>query len=136
MQLSNIFAAAMMVVSTSAIYVSWDAGYDKADRSLREVACSDGPNGLMPRFSTQGSLPRFPFIGGAQAIGGWNSPACGTCWALEWQGNKIKVLAIDHAGVGFNIGRTAMDALTNGRAVEFGHVDATFRAVPAGECGL
>ncbi|KAG5979375.1 hypothetical protein E4U43_006907 [Claviceps pusilla] len=137
MQLGKILTAvAAMVVSASAVHVSWDAGYDRADRSLREVACSDGRHGLLSRFPTQGSLPRFPSIGGAQAIAGWDSPSCGTCWLLEYQGNKVKILAIDHAGWGFNIGQRAMNALTNGRAVEFGQVEANVTPLGAWECGL
>ncbi|QPH05517.1 hypothetical protein C2857_003355 [Epichloe festucae Fl1] len=137
MQFSHIIAAAAaMAVSASAVQVSWDAGYDQADRSLTQVSCSDGQHGLMSRFSTQGSLPNFPNIGGAAAVAGWNSPNCGTCWALEYQGNKVKVLAIDHAGDGFNIGQTAMNALTNGRAAELGHVEAAVTQLSAWECGL
>ncbi|KAG6032934.1 hypothetical protein E4U41_007074 [Claviceps citrina] len=136
MQFSNIFAAVIMAVSASAVRVSWDSGYDRPDRSLREVSCSDGRFGLMPRFSTQGSLPNFPNIGGADSIPGWNSPNCGSCWSLEYQGAKVKVLAIDHAGSGFNIGQRAMDALTNGRAAELGHVDATVKALLPKDCGL
>ncbi|GAB0135730.1 hypothetical protein EsDP_00004057 [Epichloe bromicola] len=136
MQFSHIIAAAVMAVSASAVQVSWDAGYDQADRPLTKVSCSDGQYGLMPKYSTQGSLPNFPNIGGAAAIAGWNSPNCGTCWALEYQGNRVKVLAVDHAGSGFNIGQTAMNALTNGRAAELGRVEATVTQLSAGECGL
>ncbi|KAG5916067.1 hypothetical protein E4U61_003997 [Claviceps capensis] len=136
MQISSILTAAIMAVSASAIRVSWDTGYDQANRSLREVACSDGSHGLLPRFPTQGSLPHFPNIGGSDSITGWNSPSCGTCWQLEYRGNKVKILAIDHVGVGFNIGQRAMDALTNGRSVEFGVVDAVVTPLAAGECGL
>ncbi|KAG5935205.1 hypothetical protein E4U53_000483 [Claviceps sorghi] len=135
MLLFDVFVA-VMVGGVGAVHVSWDKGYDDANRSLREVACSDGQNGLLPRFPTQGTLPHFPSIGGADVIAGWNSPSCGTCWRLEYRGNKVNILAIDHAGSGFNIGQRAMNALTNNRAVELGHVDAAVTYLPPGECGL
>lgn len=154
MQFSNILCAAVMAVTASAVQgksppfscfeisiltyslVTWDAGYDNAGRSLTQVACSDGINGLMPKYQTQGQLPHFPNIGGAAAIAGWNSPNCGSCWQLSFNGNSVKILAIDHAGEGFNIGETAMNALTNGRAAEFGHVDATVTPLTPKDCGL
>ncbi|KAG8428197.1 hypothetical protein J3459_005983 [Metarhizium acridum] len=136
MQFSGVICAAIMAATASAVRVSWDAGYDKADRSLTEVACSGGKRGLMPTYQKQGDLPNFPSIGGAAAIGAWGSNDCGSCWKLDYDGLSIKVLAIDHAGDGFNIGQAAMNALTNGRAVEFGHVDATATPLTPQECGL
>lgn len=56
--------------------VSWDAGYTR-DKSLTTVACSDGANGLIWRYgwNTLGDIPNFPYVGGAEAVRGWNSPA-------------------------------------------------------------
>ncbi|KAK2593046.1 hypothetical protein QQS21_009254 [Conoideocrella luteorostrata] len=125
-----------MAVSASAVQVRWDAGYDRADRSMAEVSCSDGEHGLMRKYPTQGALPNFPNIGAAEAIAGWNSPNCGSCWALEYNGNRVKILAIDHGAPGFNIGQKAMDALTNGRAVEVGTVDATVTPLTPADCGM
>ncbi|OAA42275.1 secreted insect toxic protein [Metarhizium rileyi] len=125
-----------MAVSVSAVRVSWDSGYDRASRSLAEVACSDGKTGLMPKYQKQGDLRNFPNIGGTDAIAGWGSTNCGSCYKLQYNGASIKVLAIDHAGSGFNIGQTAMNALTNGRAVEFGQVDATVTRLTPKDCGL
>ncbi|EFZ01862.1 cerato-platanin like protein [Metarhizium robertsii] len=136
MQFSGVICAAIMAVTASAVRVSWDSGYDRADRSLTDVSCSDGKTGMMPKYQKQGDLPNFPNIGGADAIAGWGSPNCGSCWRLDYEGMSIKVLAIDHAGNGFNIGQTAMNALTNGRAVEFGQVDATATRLTPGDCGL
>lgn len=84
----------------------------------------------------QGDIPTFPFIGGAQAIAGWNSPSCGTCWRLEYNGQSINVLAIDHAVAGFNIARGAMDKLTNNRAVQLGRVEAKATMIDAKMCGM
>ncbi|GFP56938.1 protein SnodProt1 [Trichoderma asperellum] len=138
MQLSNIFKLALFTAAVSADTVSYDTGYDDASRSLTAVSCSDGTNGLITRYhwQTQGQIPRFPYIGGAQAVAGWNSPNCGTCWKLTYSGKTIYVLAIDHAGAGFNIGLDAMNALTNGNAVALGRVSATASQVAVSNCGL
>ena len=113
---------------------------------------------LFTEYHTFGGLPDFPFIGGAQAIEGttvtparvqwalthkplssqtgWDSTNCGTCWELAYNGTKINVLAIDHAGSGFNIAKTAMDALTHGQAGQLGVVQATSTQVDKSVCGL
>lgn len=41
---------------------------------MSTVTCSDGPNGLMKKYPTQGALPGFPNIGGVPGVG-WNSPS-------------------------------------------------------------
>lgn len=116
--------------------MKWDSGYDLADRSMADVSCSDGKYGLLPKYKTQGKLPNFPNIGGAAAISGWGSPNCGSCWRLDYEGHSVKILAIDHAGEGFVIGLTAMNALTNGRAQELGHVNAKVSPLTPKDCGL
>lgn len=123
---------------TNTLTVSYDTGYDQAGRSLTEVSCSDGPNGLITRYKwhTQGEIPKFPNIGGVQAVAGWNSPSCGTCWRLEYKGNKVNVLAVDHAAAGYNIGLAAMNTLTKGQAVALGRVDAKATQVNPSECGI
>jgi len=73
--------------STSSTY---DNTYDNGKNSLSIVACSNGQYGLLTKgFTTFNSLPSFPFIGGAQAVTGWNSPNCGSCWALTYKGKTI-----------------------------------------------
>jgi hypothetical protein len=118
--------------------VSYDTGYDDSSRSMTVVSCSDGPNGLITRYGwqTQGVIPRFPYIGGAAAVAGYNSPNCGTCWSATYNGKTIFILAIDHAADGLNIAQAAMDDLTNGNAVAFGRVDATVVQVDMSNCGL
>ncbi|EGR44058.1 hypothetical protein MKX07_002328 [Trichoderma sp. CBMAI-0711] len=138
MQLSNLFKLAFFAAAATADTVSYDTGYDDGSRSLTAVSCSDGPNGLITRYhwQTQGQIPKFPYIGGAAAVGGWNSAACGTCWKLSYSGHTIYVLAIDHAAAGFNIALDAMNALTGGQAVQLGRVDATATQVAVSNCGL
>ncbi|KAJ3549951.1 hypothetical protein NMY22_g686 [Coprinellus aureogranulatus] len=131
------------VVSTT---VSYDAVYDNKAGSLATVACSDGKNGLLTKgFTTFGSLPKHPFIGGAFAVKEWNSTSCGTCWELAYTatgaGNttsttKINVLAIDVAVNSFNVALGALNQLTGGRGVELGRVPVVATQVDASVCGL
>ncbi|KAL2162872.1 hypothetical protein VTH06DRAFT_6708 [Thermothelomyces fergusii] len=138
MQLSKILGISSLAAAASATRVSYDTGYDDASRSLTSVACSDGVNGLIWKYGwqTQGNVKGFPFIGGVQAVEGWNSANCGSCWAATWNGNTIHILAVDHAASGLNIALAAMNKLTNGHAVELGSVDADVRRVDPSLCGL
>ncbi|KAI8626979.1 eliciting plant response-like protein [Xylariaceae sp. FL1651] len=138
MQLIKLFNILSLTAATSAITVAYDQGYDDASRSMTAVACSDGVNGLMTRYgwTTQGQIPHFPYIGAAEAVAGWNSPNCGTCWQLSWNGRSIHVLAVDHAGAGFNVALAAMNDLTNGQAVALGRIDASAVQVDKSVCGL
>ncbi|KAL2017110.1 hypothetical protein VTK56DRAFT_2582 [Thermocarpiscus australiensis] len=138
MYLPKLLSVFSLLTAASAVQVTHDSGYDDPQRSLTAVACSDGTNGVMWKYNwkVQGDVKDFPYIGGSDAIAGWNSPNCGTCWSVSYQGKTIHVLAIDHAGSGLNIGTTAMNELTGGRAEELGHIDATVAQVPLTECGL
>jgi len=135
---TSIIALALSMAAASAVTVSYDTGYDDASRSMDVVSCSDGSNGLITKYGyqTQGQIPHFPMVGGADAIAGWNSETCGTCWQLSYNGNTVNILAIDHAAAGFNIGENAMDALTNGQAEMLGRIDATAIQVDVSACGL
>lgn len=139
MQLPYILSLGAFLTATSAITVSYDPGYDIGSRSLAVVSCSDGSHGMLTKgYTTQGSLPRFPHIGGASTIEGWNSANCGKCYSLTWAGTgkTITVLAIDHVQQGFNIAQAALDELTNGQAVQLGRIDATWAEVAGTQCGL
>lgn len=117
--------------------VTFDPVYDNANQSLLTVECSTGSNGLVTRnFTTFDSLPTFPFIGGAQAVEGFNSAQCGSCWNVTFNGTSITVTAIDHAASGFNIALSAMNNLTNGQAEQLGVVQATATQLNASDCGL
>ena len=134
--LTAISATVLASPSAMTAKVTYDETYDNPNGPLNDVACSDGANGMLTKgFSTFGSLPHFPNIGGAAAIAGWNSASCGTCWRLTYNGRSINVLAVDSSGWNtFNIGRTAMDELTNGRAVELGGVSVYYSQVNDWEC--
>ncbi|KAI0749591.1 Cerato-platanin-domain-containing protein [Daedaleopsis nitida] len=151
MQIITLLVSALSLVATAisapaefderaakaTMQVSYDTTYDTKSNSLDIVACSDGENGLESLgYTTFGSLPNFPYIGGAQAIAGWNSDSCGSCWQLTYKNNTINVLAIDHAKTGFNIALTAMNQLTSNQAVQLGIVQAIVKEVAPSVCGL
>ncbi|ESK87449.1 cerato-platanin-related secreted protein [Moniliophthora roreri MCA 2997] len=130
-------AIALLATSAAAVRLQYDPTYDNRDGSLGTTACSDGPNGLITKgFSTFGSLPNFPRIGAVDAITGWNSPQCGSCWQVTWNGKSINILGMDVAGNGFNVAQAAMDELTDGQAVALGNIDVQATQVDASVCGL
>jgi hypothetical protein len=148
-------AALSFASIASAISVSYDTGYDDASRSLTAVSCSDGTNGLITKYGwqNQGAVAGFPRIGGYSGIAGWNSAQvsnelsssaiqplttfkCGTCYGVTYNGKTVYVLAVDHAGDGFNLAKQAMDELTNGQAAALGRIDANYAQVAVSNCGL
>ena len=87
-------------------------------------------------WEKQSDVPNFANIGGFQQIAGWNSASCGTCFELSFQGTKLFVLAVDHAGDGANISKTAMNTLTKNQADNLGAVDATVKVTDKKNCGI
>jgi hypothetical protein len=126
----------------SSVLVTYDTVYDESEISLNVVACSDGKNGLITKgYSTFGSLPAFPKIGGAAAVEGYNSISCGSCWNLSYTKDdkttsSIYVIAIDHADEGFNIAGKAMVILGGQEAVTAGKIDASAALVQGSYCGF
>ncbi|TEB31345.1 Cerato-platanin-domain-containing protein [Coprinellus micaceus] len=126
--------------------VSYDTTYDNRNGSLTSVACSDGKNGLITKgFTTFGSLPKYPLIGGAFAVASWNSTSCGSCWELAYtttsaggvaNTTKVNVLAIDVAVDSFNIALSGLNQLTGGKGVELGRVKVLATQVNSALCGL
>ena len=129
---------ALPAIAQTTETLSYDTTYDDASLSLTAVACSDGPNGLITKgYTTLGSLPTFPNVGGVYTVAGWNSAACGTCYSVTYANSQsIFVLAVDVALEGFNLSEEAMDALTGGQAANLGRVDVTVVPVDASLCGL
>ncbi|KAG7094414.1 hypothetical protein E1B28_008013 [Marasmius oreades] len=134
-----VAAIALLTSSVAAIQLQYDNHYDDSGASLTTVACSDGPNGLITRgYSTFGSLPGFPHIGAVDAITGYGSNKCGSCWRITYPatGKTINIIGIDHAGSGFNVAQAAMDELTNGQAVHLGNIQVDAQEVSPSDCGL
>ncbi|KAF8839857.1 Cerato-platanin [Paxillus ammoniavirescens] len=130
-------ALALPAISQTTESLSYDTTYDDASLSLASVACSDGVNGLMTKgYTTLGSLPTFPNLGGVYTVTGWNSAACGTCYNVTYGSTTLAVLAVDVALDGFNLSEEAMNTLTGGLAIELGRVEVTATEVDASVCGI
>ena len=143
MKPSTLFSPlALFPTLISALSVSYDTAYDNPMGSLSTVACSDGSNGMLTRgFTNFDSLPKFPHIGGAPEITGWNSSNCGTCWSLTYTNpqkvsKSVNILAIDVSTPDFTIALSAMDELTGGQAQNLGKVTITAAQVASSVCGL
>ena len=96
--LSKLISFVALVSTTLAapqatVPLTFDTTYDNSGQSLATVSCSNGPNGLLTKgFTTFGSLPNFPNIGGGSVVEGFNSINCGTCWTLTFQNTSLNVL--------------------------------------------
>jgi len=138
MKFFSIAAAfALAIPAALADTVRYDQTYDNSGQSLSTVSCSDGPNGLLTKgYTTFGSLPTFPNIGAAAAVTGYGSAECGSCWKLTYNGTSVTVIAMDHAGDGFNLSLESMNTLTNNQAQFLGSVAATVESLDPSQCGL
>ncbi|KAG7086420.1 hypothetical protein E1B28_002374 [Marasmius oreades] len=139
----TLFPALLVALPTyiGAVQLRYDNHYDDANGSMNIVACSNGVNGLASRFPTFGSVPGFPHIGAADVIAGFDSPNCGACFRVTYTNSQgvtrsINVVAIDHAGTGFNVAQRAMDDLTGGQAVALGTIDVQSTRLSPSDCGL
>ena len=133
---STIISLVALFSVASADVVRYNVFYDNPSTSLNNVACSNGPNGLVTKgFPTFGSLPSFPAIGGVSAVKGWNSPECGSCWQLTYGSNSIYVTAVDTISDGFDISLAAMNVLsTYGQAQQLDSVNVQAQEVAASYC--
>ena len=102
--------------ASSPSHATYNAMYDDPQGSMDTVACSNGQNGLGTKYKTFGSVPSYPFIGGAYDISGPSSPNCGSCWVITnpATGLSIQMTSIDSSGVGFDLTAQAFADLTNG----------------------
>lgn len=131
----SVFALSSLAQTTQTL--SYDTTYDNSDLSLSSVACSDGANGLEKKgYTTLGSIPTFPNVGGVYTVAGWNSSACGTCYTVTYGSNTVAILAVDASKVGFTVSEAAMNTLTGDSAVQLGRVDVTATQVDVSKCGL
>ena len=139
MKLASLAAAALTLAlpafAQTTQTLSYATAYGDPTFSLADVACSDGTNGLLTQgYTTLGSLPNFPCIGGVYTVTGWGSPACGTCYEVTYNEATIYVVAVDVAFEELNLSQKAMDALTGGQAVKLGVVDVTSVLVDGAAC--
>ncbi|KAG9309692.1 Cerato-platanin [Chiua virens] len=133
------FISGLRVLAQTTTTLAYDTTYDNAALSLNQVACSDGSNGLETKnasYTTLGSLPTFPNVGGVFTVEGWNSPQCGACYTVTYGNYTVNILAVDVSKTGFTVSEAAMNALTNGQAVALGRVNVTFVTASPSTCGL
>ncbi|KAG2361720.1 Cerato-platanin [Suillus spraguei] len=139
------FAAALLSVFALPAFaipsnVTYDSFYSSANTSLSSVACSNGVNGLLTKgYTTFGSLPTFPRIGGIPNAT-WNSTLCGTCWNLKYTAangsyQSINITAVDAADT-FNLSEEASEELTNSTVVAAGKVAVNATQIAVSYCGL
>ena len=140
MKLASLAAAALTLAlpafAQTTQTLSYATAYGDPTFSLADVACSDGTNGLLTQgYTTLGSLPNFPCIGGVYTVTGWNSAACGTCYSVTYGDLSIAVLAVDSAD-GITASKDVMDILTGYQADVLGMIEVTVTEVHASACGL
>ncbi|KAG6326276.1 hypothetical protein ID866_12813 [Astraeus odoratus] len=83
-----------------------------------------------------GSLPSFPFVGGAPTVQQWDDPNCGKCYTITYGTSTINVLEVDVSKNGFTVSQQAMDNLTNYSAQALGRVPITYIEADASACHL
>jgi len=138
MKFTTIAATLLSVITplVSADTASWDSVYDNASQSTLTVACSDGVNGLYTKgYKTLGAVPGFPNVGAAPTIAGWNSPNCGKCFSVTYNGNTIYVTGVDtsRSTTNFVLSKAALNKLTGGLADQLGRVPITWSQLLTGE---
>lgn len=73
---------------------------------------------------------------GIDAIHGFSSAQCFSCWRLDYGGKHISLFAIDSADSGFVLSLNAMQSLTGGQARELVRIDAKVTQVDVENCGI
>jgi hypothetical protein len=73
---------------------------------------------------------------GIDAIRGFSSSQCFSCWKIEYGGKHVSLFAIDSAESGFVLSLDAMQSLTGGQARELVRIDAKATQVDASYCGI
>jgi hypothetical protein len=121
-----------LVPATATYKVTFDYIYDSAFFNTNGVAC-DNLSGTYPQLK---DFPGFPFLGGSFDASR-NTSTCGKCWKLynKKSSETVYITAIDKAGVGFNIARTAFIEL-NGGTLGAGTLEAEAEPVPGYYCGF
>jgi hypothetical protein len=112
--------------------VTFDTTYDSPFYNTNGVAC-DNLSGQYPQLQ---DFPIFPYLGGSfDAARGTST--CGKCWKLsnEESGVSIYIIAIDKAGVGFNIAKSAFITL-NGGTLGAGTLEADAEEALPQFCGF
>mmetsp|Transcript_4822 Transcript_4822/g.6577 ORF Transcript_4822/g.6577 Transcript_4822/m.6577 type:complete len:122 (-) Transcript_4822:257-622(-) len=109
---------------------------------LTQVSCSDGLNGLMTKWGYSTIQPMWPYVAATSNLQ-WNSPVCGTCYAVssEATGKTIYITTIDkvaHPGpnneLHFDLSWPAFYELLGDAGYQAGSAFAKFQVVDASYC--
>ncbi len=128
-----------MAQSTPSV-LNYDTMFDSPSGTLGMTACP--ADGILEGHPTFGSLPTFPYIGGAYFVQGFNSSRCGSCYELSYKRSDGKVATrtytiintVDH---GFTSSLAAAMELTGLSRDEFpGDAAISAKEVPVAHCGL
>lgn len=121
--------------ATTAVRVLYDTTYDNSSFPISSLACSDGPNGLEGKgYNTLGQLPDFPYVGASPTIPEWDSPNCGACYNITYNGVFLYVMGVDSSSSAFVVSQAALDRLTGRQAVALGQITASYDAVDSSHC--
>ncbi|KAF8464448.1 SnodProt1 [Kalaharituber pfeilii] len=129
--LASLLPSALALAGT----LAYDTIYDSPSTSTLSLACSDGVNGLYTKgYQSLGSIGNFPNVGAAPSITGWNSPNCGKCFKVTYNGKSIFVTGVDSSrgSGGFVVSKAAMNTLTNGQADMLGRVNVDWEQLSSG----
>ncbi|KAI9353007.1 Cerato-platanin [Zopfochytrium polystomum] len=131
-----VAALSLLVPAASATpaRVSYNPMYSNTQLGIGGLTCAP----YLSQFGTTlGSVPVKPgvfYAASANLAGLWNSPNCGSCYSLSYNGKTVYVVAIDACGDGFLVSTEGLDALTGGKAVELGGVTADAQPVDKTNC--
>ncbi|KAF2704031.1 Cerato-platanin-domain-containing protein [Pleomassaria siparia CBS 279.74] len=128
-------ATAALATLSSAVQVRYHAEYNDPSTSLLTTACSDGANGLVTKYgwTTLGQIPGFPHVGNVGAVAGWNSPSCGSCHRVTYNGVSVNMVSMD---VQYDMALDTMNELTGGQATTLGTIDVQVEEIAQSECGI
>ncbi|RBR24287.1 uncharacterized protein FIESC28_02777 [Fusarium coffeatum] len=141
MYMSRLASLTPLLSLTSANIVTtitYNGIFDDINTSVKEFACWNGKPGSLIEDQGWVSLADLPFVlAGYEGVDGPDSPLCGTCWLVEYDGSYIPMIVIDSAKSGFATDIRTMDSITGGQATELGRVNVTAMQSPyLSDCGL
>ncbi|KAI6754016.1 hypothetical protein HG530_013192 [Fusarium avenaceum] len=141
MYISRFAGIACLLSSTSANIVTtitYNGIFEDDKTSVKEFACWNGKEGSLIEDQRWESLEDLAFpLAGYEGVDGPDSPLCGTCWIVEYEGRNRPMIIIDSAKSGLTTGFKTMDSLTGGKAANLGRVNVTAIQSPVlSDCGI
>lgn len=85
--------------------LTYNGIFDDINTSVKEFACWSGKPGNLIEDQGWVSLEDLPYaIAGYEGVDGPDSPLCGTCWVVEYEGRSEALIVIDSAKSGLATG--------------------------------